>query len=103
VHIHDAKLTGRRLSMDHHRTISLQCPSCGGIDFESRGSDDPSAIVERTTCHRMGSREQLINDNAEHIEIHKQERAQQAIADFKKGFEKKLRDAFRGNKFVKLK
>lgn len=48
-------------------------------------------------------REQLLEDNAEHIEIQKQELAKEAVGDLKKDFEKKIRDAFRGNKFIKIK
>ena len=89
--------------MNHQRTISLQCPTCGGSDFENGAIEDPAALLECTTCHRTTTREQLIEDNAEHIEIQKQELAKEAIGDLKKDFEKKIRDAFRGNKFIKIK
>ncbi len=89
--------------MNHQRTISLQCPTCGGTDFENGAIDDPTALLECTTCHRTSTREQLIQDNAENIEIQKRELAQQAIGNLKNDFEKKIRDAFRGSKFIKIK
>jgi hypothetical protein len=87
----------------HYRTISLQCTTCGGTDFENAESEDAAAIVECRSCHRTTTREQLIEDNAEHIKIQKQELANEVIGDLTKDFEKKMRDAFRGNKFIKIK
>jgi hypothetical protein len=89
--------------MDHQRTISLQCPTCGSTDFDNGGSEDLTATLTCTTCNRETTREQLIEDNAEHIESQKQELLQEATAQIKKDFEKQLRDAFRGKKYIKIK
>ena len=91
------------LLMQHQRTIRLQCPACGGTDFENGATEDPTSGLECTTCHRGTTREQLIEDNAEHIEIHKKELANEVAENLKKDFENTLKDAFRGNKYIKIK
>ncbi len=84
--------------METRRTISLQCPTCGGTEFEGVEDEAPEASVECTTCHRSTAREQLIDDNAEHIAIQQKE----MLDSITKDVEKDLRDALRGNKYFKL-
>ena len=88
--------------MDHKRSIKLQCPTCGGTDFENSESEDSTSIIECATCHRKTTRDELIEDNAEHIEVQKEEFAKEIVGDLKKDFEKKLRDIFSGNKYIKI-
>ncbi|MEL4180223.1 ECs_2282 family putative zinc-binding protein [Roseateles sp. PN1] len=89
--------------MEHKRTITLQCPTCGGSDFENGSSNDPTALLECVSCHRTTSRDQLIDDNAENIEHQKQELTQEVVGGLKKDFEATLRNAFRGSKNLKIK
>jgi len=89
--------------MNIHRTLSLQCPSCGGTDFNNGENDDLAAILECASCHRSATREQLLEDNAEFIEIQKQEMVNEAADKLQMELNKTLRDAFRGNKYIKIK
>lgn len=89
--------------MNFQRTLSLQCPGCGATDFENGESQDPAAILECTSCHRTSTREHLIEDNAEFIEIQKQELVREATNELQKDLKRTLQDAFRGTKYIKFK
>lgn len=78
-------------------------PWLGGTDFKNGESQDPAAILECTSCHRTSTREQLIEDNAEFIEIQKQELVSEATSKLQKDLKRTLQDAFRGNKYIKFK
>jgi predicted nucleic-acid-binding Zn-ribbon protein len=89
--------------MEHQRAISLQCPTCGSTDFESDESDDSSAPVKCNTCKRETTRQQLIEDNAEFIDIQNREFQQEVLVKAKQELQKNLRDAFKGGRFVRIK
>lgn len=86
-----------RLDPDKYaRTITLHCPTCGGIEFETDAADE---FCTCTRCSREITREDLERENAAHIEANVDEVKEMLAKDFTK----QLRDAFRGNKYIKIK
>ena len=88
---------------DFQRTIQLHCPTCGGTDFENAANEDPTTILECAICHRTMTRERLLEDNAEHIKFQEQEMVKEVEQQVAQELNQKLRDAFRGSKFIKVK
>lgn len=81
----------------YDRTISMQCPTCGGTEFESE-SDDDSRPVRCPACGLTATKDELIQANQEKIDAHVDEIKDELLKDVAKS----LKDAFRGNKFIKL-
>lgn len=82
------------------RQVSLQCPTCGGTDFEHDDADTSSAaIVTCVQCNRETTREQLIADNSSNIEHQIEEMKKEVLDEVTKNF----RDSMKKNKFIKIK
>lgn len=81
------------------RTVALRCPTCAGTAFSS---SDESPVVSCSSCGLEITREELQRANSENINAHLDEIGKEAVADLTKKLNKSLADAFRGNKFIKV-
>ena len=88
----------------YSRNIELQCPTCGGSQFEyGEDIDNDHASVRCIGCDRILTKDELIQENAENIDEHAQEIGKEALDDFAKKMKNDLKRAFRGNKHIKIK
>ncbi|OOG77820.1 hypothetical protein [Algoriphagus sp. A40] len=80
------------------KTITLECPSCKSQDLTLSHNN---GYGECNSCGRKfsGGREELIRLNSDKIDDVKKQFANDAT----KELEKALKNAFKGNKFIKFK
>lgn len=78
------------------RSVSMQCSTCGGKQFERETDAGPFRCVG---CDRSFTREELLRENGELIDNEVGEIA----ADVGQGARSELRKAFSGSKHFKLK
>ncbi|ODU86095.1 MAG: hypothetical protein ABT00_09065 [Bordetella sp. SCN 68-11] len=85
----------------YDRTVTLHCPTCGGTDFkyEAETAHEDSALITCPSCGLTITKSDLIASNGENIDAHLDEVKAEVMQDITKS----LRDAFKGNKFIKLK
>jgi len=73
---------------NYDRSISLQCPTCGGTDFEHNETE----LVKCVKCERLLTKAELRAENGQRIESEvedlKAELLKDVQADFKKMFKK---------------
>jgi hypothetical protein len=81
---------------DFDRSVSMQCATCGGTQFERETDAGPFRCVG---CDRSFTREELVRENGELIDNEVGEMA----ADVGKWAQERLRKAFSGSKHFKLK
>lgn len=82
------------------RAIRLRCPTCGATEFaQTEGSE----LVKCASCGRDMTKDELMHENSENIQEHVDEIAKQATADLGNELKKALQDAFKNNKFIKIK
>lgn len=86
----------------YNRSISLQCPTCGGTDFEHEGSDGDVYAIKCHSCGREFEKEELIRENGELIDANMGEIKKEILGDITKDFRERMKKAFRGSKFVKV-
>lgn len=86
----------------HERTVTLLCPTCGGTEFKLE-SDAPESTVTCTRCERTLTRDELIRENSENIELHLEDVRAGIIKDVAKELQNSLRKALRNNKYIKFK
>lgn len=87
-------------SSKYNRSVSLLCPTCGGATFEfEQGVDQIIELAKCVKCGRQISKDELIRENGENISEHAKEIGRDIADDLRKT----LKDAFRGNKFIKIK
>jgi len=80
--------------------VSLLCPTCGGTEFEH------TEAGQLATCTRCGlkiSKDDLIRANSENIEANMQDITNAVTRDAAKALQMVLKQAFRGNKNIKIK
>lgn len=82
----------------YDRSVELHCPTCGGTQFEHDELDE-TAPVTCLSCGLSLSRGNLIAANSENIDAHIEQIKGDVTADLKR----QLQQAFKGNKFIKLK
>lgn len=70
---------------DYSRSITLQCSTCGGGDFEHDGDEGP---VHCVGCNRNYTREELIRENGARIEAEVDEVKSEVLSDVRKEFGK---------------
>lgn len=88
----------------YNRTISLNCPTCGGTQFSSKeGAVEDAPIVTCASCGLEITQEDLRTANSENIDEHLKEIQVQVVQDLQKELKKSLQDAFKGSKFIKIK
>ena len=87
---------------DIRRQVSLQCPTCCRTDFQFDKAAGPGGIVTCTSCGRQLRRDEPESNNSELIEAAKKEVVREAKTELEQMMHRTLRDAFRGNKFIKI-
>lgn len=73
------------MKSDYSRTVSMQCSTCGGADFEFEDEDSPVRCVG---CDRIFMREELVRENGARIESEVEDVKAQLVADIRKDFSK---------------
>jgi len=83
-------------------TVPLNCSTCGGADFEF---NEDKSYVKCKTCNReyLGGYDELVEFNQEQINTAFMDMKQEVGKEIKTAFEKSLKAAFKGNKFIKIK
>lgn len=76
------------MKQDYSRSISMQCSTCGGTDFEF---EDENSAVRCVGCNRAFTREELIRENNAQIEAEVEDVKSQFISDISKDFKKMLK------------
>jgi hypothetical protein len=66
----------------YRRNVALNCPTCGGTDFEI--PDDESQPVKCVRCGRQTSRDELIRENSENISENVEEVKTEVLKDLQK-------------------
>jgi malate/lactate dehydrogenase len=88
----------------YNREIPAQCPTCGSTQLCSADEvGDDSAIVTCAGCNRSMTRGDLMEANAESIDLHVREVKEQVTKDVKDEIGKMLRNAFKNNKNITIK
>ena len=84
------------MKKDYSRNVSLLCPICGNDQFEAldevsgeNTSDD--ARFKCSDCGHVLTKQELITENAEKIEIIGQEIADEVMKDMEKDLKKSLK------------
>jgi uncharacterized Zn finger protein (UPF0148 family) len=86
-------------SAEHGREATLICPTCGSDLFEYDDEDpEGQATVTCASCGLRLTRDELIEENAANLDAHAKELAEEAIGASVKGFQRSLREAFKGSK-----
>lgn len=82
--------------------VQLQCATCGAEQFDF---NDDKSFVKCRTCNReyQNGYDELVEFNQERIAMEKEQITQEITNDLKKDITKSIKDAFRGNKFIKIK
>lgn len=75
---------------DYSRSISLECVSCGGAQFEY-DDEDESSPVRCTGCNRIYVREELIGANQARIDAGIEELKDDVFEDLQKDLDSILR------------
>jgi uncharacterized Zn finger protein len=82
----------------HNRTVTLRCPTCGSEYFSHDDAETPEQIVTCASCGLKITRDDLTHANAENIDLHVKEMGKDIADDLRK----EIANAFRGNKFIKI-
>lgn len=83
----------------YNSKIQLNCPTCGGSQFEYEDSGDDSRPISCPSCGLIITKSELISMNGEKIDSEIDEIKAQMVRDIKKS----LKDALKGSNFIKLK
>jgi hypothetical protein len=88
----------------HNRSIAVLCPTCGGTHFESAsGGPETAELLKCAGCQRQLTKDDLVEANAENVSKHIDEIAVQIRDEVTEELGRKLREAFAGNKYIKIK
>ncbi|WP_223670542.1 ECs_2282 family putative zinc-binding protein [Kangiella shandongensis] len=91
-------------SEKYNRNVRLVCSTCGGTDFSSEeGVNDAVGLIVCTSCEREFTKDDLVKENSENINVQLSEAKKEIKKDIADDFKKKLRKAFSGNKNIKVK
>lgn len=82
------------------RSVSLQCPTCGGTQFEYEAEAGPFWCVG---CDRTIAKDDLLRENGNLIENHVDELASEAAKFARDHLRKSIRRATSASKHFKLK
>lgn len=80
----------------YNRNVELQCPTCGGSQFEyGEDIDADDAGVRCIGCDRSMTKAELIDANAENINQHVAEIGDDVVRDLQKDLGRIFKRAFR--------
>ena len=88
---------------NYNKSIQLQCSVCGSSsDFDCK---DDNSYIKCTKCGKeyFGGYDELVDYNQALINDELEELKEEAVADIEKDIHKMFEDAFRGNKYLKIK
>ncbi|MGY6297974.1 ECs_2282 family putative zinc-binding protein [Vibrio parahaemolyticus] len=83
------------------RQISMLCPTCGCKDF-TFDEHDENGLVICAQCERQLARADLVAENSELIAENQNEIAKEAQKQIEAEMKKMLKNAFKGNKNIKI-
>ncbi|BDP34906.1 hypothetical protein JL857_23925 [Vibrio parahaemolyticus] len=83
------------------RQISMLCPTCGCKDF-TFDEQDENGVVTCAQCERQLTRADLVAENSELITENQNEIAKEAQKQIEAEMKKMLKNAFKGNKNIKI-
>lgn len=81
--------------------MALICSTCGHKQFEHDEND--LTTIRCVGCDRIFSREKLLRENGENIDVEMTEIKNEVIKDITQQLRKNLQQAFRGSKHIKIK
>lgn len=87
----------------YDRTVPLNCPTCGALDFIGPDPHEEHQLFKCRSCGREITREDLIRENSENIEAHVQQLGGEVVDDLRDELCRNLEQAFRGSKYIKFK
>lgn len=87
---------------NYNINVSLQCITCGGAQFDF---NDDKTYVKCITCNReyLNGYDELVELNQENIDREIGQVKEEITADLKNEITKSFKNAFRGNKYIKIK
>lgn len=86
----------------YDREVSMLCPTCGSDQF-SYDDEADEADVTCANCGKTMTREELIRENSENIDLQLVDTGEQITRDVAKELNQSLKKAFRGNKNIRFK
>lgn len=81
----------------YSRSVHLLCPTCGADQFEH--DDEEDGTVKCTSCEREMTRDELVRENEENIQVNVDE----VKSEVKKDLEKSIKDIFKKSKHFTIK
>lgn len=84
----------------YNQNVMLICPVCGNTEMEYKNESD---YIKCTSCGRETTKNELIEDNGESINLHVEEVKKELTKDFEKKMRDMLRKTFKGNKNIRIK
>lgn len=70
----------------YNRSIVLLCPSCGNNNLELKNGNQEYSNIKCPSCNRIMTKEELIRENSENIDVNIAEVKEEVIKDIKKEF-----------------
>ncbi|WP_281954057.1 ECs_2282 family putative zinc-binding protein [Pseudophaeobacter arcticus] len=77
------------MKQDYSQSVSMQCSTCGGSDFEFEDDDSPVRCVG---CGRIYTREELTHENGARIDSEVENMKTEIVADIRRDFSKMLKN-----------
>ena len=88
----------------YRRELSLRCPTCTCATFEFEyGIDETIQIAKCASCSRTLTKDDLVRENSELIQVQSSEFSQEILKDAAAEMRKVLKKALRGNKNIRFK
>jgi hypothetical protein len=73
------------MKQDYSQSVSMQCSTCGGSDFEFEDDNSPVRCVR---CDRIYTREELTHENGARIDSEVEGMKAEIVADIRQDFSK---------------
>lgn len=88
----------------YSRNVSMQCPTCGNTEFAFEQDDAGEiSLIRCPSCNREITKDELIRENEENINIHAEEMGNEIKKDFAGELKNRLQNAFKGSKNIRIK
>lgn len=82
------------------KSIEMLCPVCADTQFQYTDED---SLITCNSCASQFPRDELVEANAENINQHTKEFADQAISEVKEHLHKEIKNIFKNSKIFKVK